>query len=146
MGETQQGINLSNLTLDQLSGLKQQVEEDVQQLTDSILNLRGVVSRFLEGKESALAMQGNKGKDLLVPLTSSLFVAGTLADDEHVLIDIGTGYYVQKTIPQAQEYSERKAKMVTEQISKIQNALNVKRNNLEAVVQVMQQKIQQLQV
>jgi prefoldin alpha subunit len=31
-----------------------------------------------------------------VPLTSSLYVPGRLLDLENVLIDVGTGYYVQK--------------------------------------------------
>lgn len=37
--------------------------------------------------------QGNK---ILVPLTSSLYVPGKIRDPEHVVIDIGTGYYVKK--------------------------------------------------
>lgn len=53
---------------------------------------------------------------------------------------------ISQTIPQAAEYSDRKVKLITEQITKLQGALNVKRNNLEAVVQVMQQKISQLQM
>ena len=36
------------------------------------------------------------GKELLVPLTSSMYVPGKLHDVEHVLIDVGTGYYVEK--------------------------------------------------
>lgn len=36
------------------------------------------------------------GKEVLVPLTSSLYVPGRLADTEMVVVDIGTGYYVRK--------------------------------------------------
>ena len=32
---------------------------------------------------------------MLVPLTQSLYVPGELADTEHVLVDIGTGYFVE---------------------------------------------------
>lgn len=35
-------------------------------------------------------------KTILVPLTNSLYVPGKLADTEHVIVDIGTGYYVKK--------------------------------------------------
>ena len=38
----------------------------------------------------------NKDKTILVPLTSSLYVPGTLADVKKVVVDIGTGYYVEK--------------------------------------------------
>lgn len=37
-----------------------------------------------------------KGKPMLVPLTSSMYVPGTIADVENVIIDIGTGYYAKK--------------------------------------------------
>lgn len=37
-----------------------------------------------------------KGKTILVPLTSSMYVSGTIADTDNVIIDIGTGYYAQK--------------------------------------------------
>jgi prefoldin alpha subunit len=33
---------------------------------------------------------------MLVPLTSSLYVPGRITDPEHVVVDIGTGYYVKK--------------------------------------------------
>ena len=36
------------------------------------------------------------GKTTLVPLTNSLYVPGKLADTDHVIVDIGTGYYVKK--------------------------------------------------
>lgn len=35
-------------------------------------------------------------KSILVPLTSSLYVPGKLCDLENVIVDVGTGYYVQK--------------------------------------------------
>lgn len=33
---------------------------------------------------------------MLVPLTSSLYVPGKLGDTSHVIVDVGTGYYVKK--------------------------------------------------
>lgn len=33
---------------------------------------------------------------MLVPLTGSLYVPGKLCDVENVMVDVGTGYYVQK--------------------------------------------------
>ena len=31
-----------------------------------------------------------------MPLTTSLYVPGTLADTEKVIVDVGTGFYVEK--------------------------------------------------
>jgi hypothetical protein len=36
------------------------------------------------------------GKSILVPLTTSLYVPGTLADPDNVIVDVGTGFYVEK--------------------------------------------------
>ena len=38
-------------------------------------------------------------KTILVPLTNSLYVPGKLKDTEHVIVDVGTGYYVKKVRP-----------------------------------------------
>ena len=36
------------------------------------------------------------GKSILVPLTSSLYVQGTIADVDNYMVDVGTGYFVEK--------------------------------------------------
>lgn len=35
-------------------------------------------------------------KKVLIPLTSSLYVPGKIKDTENVIVDIGTGYFVEK--------------------------------------------------
>ena len=46
-------------------------------------------------------------KTILVPLTGSLYVPGKLQDVENVIIDVGTGYYVQKVLTlRSNMYSE----------------------------------------
>lgn len=37
-------------------------------------------------------------KQLLVPLTGSLYVSGKLADPENVLVDVGARYYIEKVM------------------------------------------------
>ena len=32
---------------------------------------------------------------MMIPLTSSLYVSGTLGSTDKVLVDVGTGYYVE---------------------------------------------------
>ncbi|XP_075226597.1 putative prefoldin subunit 5 isoform X5 [Lycorma delicatula] len=62
----------------------------------------------------------SKGSDVMVPLTGSMYVPGTIADSENVIIDVGTGYYLQKDIDGAKDYFKRKVTFVTEQMEKIQ--------------------------
>lgn len=53
--------------------------------------------KFVESGESVEKITpATKGKTVLVPLTGSMYVPGTIADTDNVIIDIGTGYYAQK--------------------------------------------------
>lgn len=64
----------------------------------------------------------NNAQQLLVPLSASLYVKGRVVENDKYMIDIGTGYYVEKTSDEAIEfYSKRIDKLDTEsvQIQKI---------------------------
>ena len=43
-----------------------------------------------------MAGDSEKKDQILVPLTSSLYVKGKLEDREKVLVDVGTGFFVEK--------------------------------------------------
>uniref|UniRef100_A0A8V0ZT42 Prefoldin subunit 5 n=1 Tax=Gallus gallus TaxID=9031 RepID=A0A8V0ZT42_CHICK len=73
-----------------------------------------------------------------------MYVPGKLSDVERVLIDVGTGYYVEKTADDAREFFKRKIDFLTKQMEKIQPALQEKHAMKQAVVEMMSQKIQQL--
>lgn len=44
----------------------------------------------------------------MVPLTGSLYVMGDVSDINHVLVDIGTNYYAEKSVPKAKDYFDRR--------------------------------------
>lgn len=77
-----------------------------------------------------------------MPLTGSMYVPGKLKDPEKVVVDIGTGYYVEKDIEAARDYFTRKVKFVTEQMEKVQMVGNEKNKIREAVMDVMEMKLQ----
>ena len=52
------------------------------------------------------------GKNILVPLTGSMYVPGVLVEPEKVIVDVGTGYYVEKDIAGAKDYFQRKVRIV----------------------------------
>ena len=84
----------------------------------------------------------NKDKEVLVPLTGSMYVPGKLSNPEKVLVDVGTGYYVEKDVNSAKEYFSKKVKYVTEQMEKVQAIGNEKNKIREAVMDVMEAKLQ----
>ncbi|XP_066564726.1 prefoldin subunit 5 [Amia ocellicauda] len=139
-------VNLAELTLPQLEGLKGQLEQEVEFLTSSIGQLKVVQTKYVEAKECLnMLNKNNEGKELLVPLTSSMYVPGTLNDVERVLVDVGTGYYVEKNVDNTKEFFKRKIEFLTKQIEKIQPALQEKHSMKQAVIEVMNMKIQQIQ-
>uniref|UniRef100_A0A3B4ETZ8 Prefoldin subunit 5 n=1 Tax=Pundamilia nyererei TaxID=303518 RepID=A0A3B4ETZ8_9CICH len=117
---------------------------EVEFLTSSIGQLKVVQTKYVEAKDSLNVLNKNNKKELLVPLTSSMYVPGTLNDVEHVLVDVGTGYYVEKNVEDSKAFFKRKIDFLTKQIEKIQPALQEK-HAMKQVIEVMNMKIQQLQ-
>ncbi|TNM88997.1 prefoldin subunit 5 [Takifugu rubripes] len=139
-------VNLADLSLPQLEGLKNQLEQDIEFLTSSIGQLKVSQNKFVDAKDSLNVLnENNKGKELLVPLTSSMYVPGSLNDVENVLVDVGTGYYVEKNVKDSKAFFKRKIEFLTKQIEKIQPVLQEKHAMKQAVLEVMNVKIQQLQ-
>eukprot|EP01117_Protostelium_nocturnum_P012056 TRINITY_DN4415_c0_g1_i1.p1 TRINITY_DN4415_c0_g1~~TRINITY_DN4415_c0_g1_i1.p1 ORF type:complete len:155 (-),score=42.05 TRINITY_DN4415_c0_g1_i1:75-539(-) len=146
MAQTNKGLDITTLSLEQLNMLKGQLEEELQVFSTSWQQLKLAGSRYNDSKEALAEINpGNEGKSIMVPLTSSLFVPGNLTNTNRVLLDVGTGYYVSKTVGGAQEFFDRKVKMINDNTEQVSQALAVKRKNLESVLMVMQNKIEQLQ-
>ncbi|XP_026115853.1 prefoldin subunit 5 [Carassius auratus] len=139
-------VNLTELSLPQLEGLKTQLDQETEFLSSSIGQLKVVQTKYVEAKDSLNVLnKSNEGKELLVPLTSSMYVPGKLNDVDHVLVDVGTGYFVEKNVEDGKEFFKRKIDFLTKQIEKIQPALQEKHAMKQAVVEVMNMKLQQLQ-
>ena len=72
--------------------------------------------------ESANAVDRQKdvptGSQILVPLTGSMYVPALINDNNNFIVDIGTGYYVEKNTKSANDYFKRKVQFLSEQIEK----------------------------
>ena len=88
-------------------------------MENSIQSLQNAKMKF---NESALAVQRQEevpnGSQILVPLTGSMYVPALIKDNNEFVVDIGTGYYVQKNTKAANDYFKRKVQFLTEQIEK----------------------------
>lgn len=107
-------VDLGSLSTQQLSQVKKQLDDELEHLTNSFTQLRAAQAKFRECLKSISSAVSPKtegctcallerreltyrtGKTILVPLTSSLYVPGTLADTSNVIVDVGTGFYVEK--------------------------------------------------
>ncbi len=72
----------------------------------------------------------SKDKEIMVPLTSSLYIPGKMADTENVLIEVGASYFIELPCEKAKEYCDRKIKMLTESSKKVAEIVQVKKQQL----------------
>ncbi|KAK4291244.1 hypothetical protein Pmani_035917 [Petrolisthes manimaculis] len=139
-----QVIDISKLNLEQLTSLKNQLDQELQFFNESLQQLKIAQLKFNESGECVEKVTPeSKGKVVLVPLTSCMYVPGAIADAEKLLIDVGTGYYVEKDVTGAKDYFTRKVKFVTEQMEKIQKIASEKSRLREVVMDMMEVKLDQ---
>lgn len=80
----------------------------------------------------------------MVPLTESLYVPGKLKDPSKVMVELGTGYYVEKNMKQAVEFIERKNRLVDANSENIMEVIAVSKRNIQSVNDAMNGKMLQI--
>ncbi|XP_023019182.1 prefoldin 5 [Leptinotarsa decemlineata] len=141
-----QQIDLTTLNIQQLSGLKQQLDQELNLFQESLATLKVAQGKYQNSGETLEKINpSSEGKDILVPLTGSMYVPGKLCDTNNVIIDVGTRYYVEKDIEAAKDYFQRKTKFVTEQMEKIQYLGLEKSKIRDAIVEIAELKLAQQQ-
>ena len=68
-----------------------------------------------------------------MPLTPSLYVPGKLASADSVLVDIGTGFYVEKKPDAAQTFYKNKVEELGKNLTELEKLVQGKQGNLGAV-------------
>ena len=77
------------------------------------------------------------GKTILVPLTASLYTPGTLTSVDTVLVDVGTGYYVEKSTADAQVFYKSKVDSIQQNIADLEKIIAQKSQNVRVVEDCM---------
>jgi prefoldin alpha subunit len=69
----------------------------------------------------------SQGKEIMVPLTSSLYVPGIMEENDKVLLEVGAGYFIEESAKKAKEYCERKGKLLGENGAKVAEIIQFKK-------------------
>jgi prefoldin alpha subunit len=130
---------VTQLPVPQLQELKTQLDRELEHLTTSFQSLRTAQAKFRDCLASiATGLSSSTAeKTLLVPLTSSLYVPGKLTDHEHVLVDVGTGFFVEKDIPGAKDLQDS--------LRDLEGVVNSKAQNVRVVEEVIRLKVMNAQ-
>ncbi|XP_065868024.1 prefoldin subunit 5 [Euphorbia lathyris] len=136
---------MEKMSAEQLKAFKEQSDLEVNLLQDSLNNIRTATTR-LEIASSALndLSLRPQGKKMLVPLTASLYVPGTLDDADKVLVDIGTGYFVEKTMTEGKDYCDRKINLLKSNFDQLIELASKKKTVADEAGAVLQAKLKQL--
>merc|ERR1712050_96643 len=135
-----QQLDLRNLSPQQLEKVRAQVNQEIQTFTDAIQNYELVMNKFVEARKT-LKQVGEQpqaeNQRILVPVTQSMYVPGKLKDANKVLIDIGTGYFVEKTRGDADDFCKRKIELLRQEIEKVAPVLRSRYESKQAVDEVL---------
>jgi len=139
----EQLVDLTSLSAQNLSSVKQQLDEELQHLTDSFTKLRTAQAKFRECVKTIQTgvSPDMEGKTILIPLTASLYVPGTLTTVDTVIVDVGTGYYVEKSTEDAQNFYKNKVDMIQVNMVDLEKIVGQKTQNLRIVEEVLRQKM-----
>lgn len=120
--------------------------QELNVFQDSLQTLKIAKTKF-DGSKEALEQIDDAWakKEILVPLTGSMYVKGVVDNIDKFIIDIGTGYYVEKDITTSKDYFKRKVDYVQEQMDKIDTLGRQKSKILNAVIDVIEMKVAALQ-
>jgi prefoldin alpha subunit len=110
------------------------LKHDLDTCADSLQKLQQAVSKF---HSSGLALEGlaeeEEGTPMMIPVTESLYVPGKVGKTDKVLVDIGTGYFVEKTPKGGEEYCKKKVQDLRTNMEKIIGVVQMKRKQLVLV-------------
>ncbi|EKV17435.1 hypothetical protein PDIG_15590 [Penicillium digitatum PHI26] len=147
-GAPQGSVNLASLSIPQLRALQTRLTSELEHLTTSHTKLRAAQAKFRDCVRSindgvtGNEKKGTAGRDeILVPLTSSLYVKGRLTDREKVLVDVGTGFYVEKTASKAVAFYEDKVKGLEANLQELEKIVQAKSSQLRIVEETLRQKM-----
>jgi len=139
----QQQVSVTDLDIPQLADVRRQLDEELTHLTNSFTQLKQAQAKFRSCIDNVAEVKAsNKNTTILVPLTNSLYVPGKLSDPDHVIVDVGTGYYVRKTRPQATKHYQSKVEYLQSNLETLQETVLKKQENLTFVENILQSKIQ----
>jgi prefoldin alpha subunit len=138
-------VNLDEMSLEELNQLKQQEEGRFNNLMARFQQFRGAAAR-LHASISAVSeiTPASEGKEVLVPLTESVYVPGKIRDPNKLLVELGTGFFAEKSSKEAKGFLERKLKIVDANSENLTKALTATRQNIEQVSIAMQGKMMEI--
>jgi len=143
--EDSQNQALQMATVPQLNGLKKNLEHEIQQLDQNRQTLQVAHQRM---KHATGALEGVKATEgdteSMIPMTGSVYMKGVIKAEakEKILLDVGTGYFVEQPIARALKYCKKKADLIEDNAVRVTQVIKSKVKSVEMVQMQIQMKMQ----
>ena len=133
-------VPLEKLTIDQLNYLGKQIEQEISNYSSYYSSLKIALNKFLDNKEYIKDLRYYQDKEILVPMTSSLYIPGKYSDVKKVTVEIGANFYVETTIEKAEKFCDRKLEFIKKNMDNIDELIKNKNEQMNAVNQQLIEK------
>lgn len=134
-------IDLAQLQPEQLVELRATTESEIQHFTQLLHALQTAQAKLNECVATIANMELAQLDDLLVPMTGSLYLPGKRKAKDQYLVDIGTGYFVEKTALEATKVYEGKLAKLAENATKLRDILGQKNNVMNSINMALRSKL-----
>ncbi|KAL3132864.1 hypothetical protein ABBQ38_006788 [Trebouxia sp. C0009 RCD-2024] len=136
-------VDISTLDPRQLQSIHEQIQSEMESLAQSSVALQRAAGEYGNSGRALEQLSDQKeDQPMLLPLTSAVYVPGKLASHDSILLDIGTGYFAERTPSQGSDYCKRKVNMLRDNLDKIGQAMKEKQQQLTTISQMLQMKMQ----
>ncbi|CCH60427.1 hypothetical protein TBLA_0C06320 [Henningerozyma blattae CBS 6284] len=135
-------IDLSTLGPEQLVAVKRQFDQELDHFNQSLQALNIASNKFTECIEDIkqVSKKENDGQQILIPASSSLYIPGKIVNNQSFMVDVGTGYYIEKNREEAITFYQAKVDKLKKESIQLQDIIKEKAQ----VVLMLEQRLRQL--
>jgi prefoldin alpha subunit len=137
-------VNLASLEPQQLVAFKQSTQQELVHLQSSYDALVIAQNKYKDCINSVNMIEENKDsnddKEMLIPLTSSLYVRGFNSIDKFK-IDVGTGYFVEKDNTESIAFFKKRIDKLTGDSAKLKGLITEKVSLLQSIDSIIREKV-----
>lgn len=126
-------VPIESLSLEQLGYVGKQVEQEVNSYSSYYTSLKVALNKFTDNKEYIRDLQTYQEKDILVPITSSLYIPGKCKDVTRLTVEIGANFFVETNMNKADSFCDRKIATIKKNMDRIDEIIKTKTNQLNLI-------------
>jgi len=144
--QQRKSIAISELSISQLQNVGKQNHQEFQMLKQSMTGLKAAGTNFYGARAAVQSWKENLemgDTGILVPMTNSLLVSGHMQEGK-MLVELGGGILMEKTIDESIAFLDRRMKMVTTSMNKCGSELQQKAMAGQAIEKEMESKMKEL--